>query len=143
MRVFGMFVHWGLDSLLGRSEWAMNRERIPLQEDVRLADDFRAENFRPRKWAQLARGAGMKTVVLTAKHHQDFCLWNSHICAFNAINSVAKRDLLTEYVEAVRDAGLKVGLYYSLGDWFNHDWTSGWNGSRVIGGADVFVTMPD
>ena len=125
---YGMFVHWGLYSLLGRGEWALNRERIPLDEYVRLADGFCAENFRPRQWAQLARDAGMKYVVLTTKHHEGFCLWNSKTCAFNAVNSAAKRDLLAEYVEAMREAGLKVGLYYSLGDWFNPDWARGWQG---------------
>lgn len=126
-----MFIHWGLYSLLGRGEWALNRERIPLGEYVHLAEDFGAENFRPRDWAALARDAGMKYMVLTAKHHEGFCLWDSPTCAFNAVNSAAKRDLLGEYVEAAREAGLKVGIYYSLGDWFNPDWALGWQGDAA------------
>lgn len=125
---YGMFVHWGLYSRLGRGEWALNRERIALDEYVKLADEFDAAAYRPREWARLAREAGMKYVVLTTKHHEGFCLWDSQTCAFNATNSAAKRDLLSEYVEAVRAGGLKVGLYYSLGDWFNPDWTRGWQG---------------
>ena len=128
---FGMFLHWGLYSLLGRGEWAMNRERIPLEEYTQLAAQFRAENYNPREWAQLARDAGQKYMVLTAKHHEGFCLWDSKTCAFNAVNSAAKRDLLGEYVEAAREAGLKVGLYYSLGDWFNPDAEKGWKGDEA------------
>lgn len=125
---YGMFVHWGLYSRLGRGEWALNRERIALDEYVKLSDEFSAAAYQPRQWAKLAREAGMKYVVLTTKHHEGFCLWDSQTCAFNATNSAAKRDLLSEYVEAVRAEGLKVGLYYSLGDWFNPDWTRGWQG---------------
>lgn len=127
---FGMFIHWGLYSLLGRGEWALNRERIPLDDYVKLADEFAAADYDPHAWAALARDAGMKYVVLTTKHHEGFCLWDSKICAFNATRSAARRDLLGEFVEAVRGAGLKVGLYYSLGDWFNPDWTRGWQGDE-------------
>lgn len=125
---FGMFVHWGLYSLLGRGEWAMNREQIPRREYQKLADSFRANGYDPNRWAQVAVDAGMKYMVLTTKHHEGFCLWDSQICAFNSVKSAARRDLLAEYVTAARQAGLKVGLYYSLGDWFNPDWKRGWQG---------------
>lgn len=125
---FGMFIHWGLYSLLGRGEWALNRERIPMDEYVRLAEEFDARDYDPSAWAALAAEAGMKYVVLTTKHHEGFCLWDSQACKFNATQSAAKRDLLGEFVEAVRAAGLRVGLYYSLGDWFHPDWTLGWKG---------------
>jgi alpha-L-fucosidase len=125
---FGMFIHWGLYSLLGRGEWVMNREMIPVGEYANLADAFSAKRFNPSKWAELALNAGMKYAVLTAKHHEGFCLWDSHICDFNATRSAARRDLVGEYVEAFRKAGLKVGLYYSLGDWRNPDWALGWKG---------------
>lgn len=127
---YGMFLHWGLYSLLGRGEWAFNRERWNMADYAPLAEQFRAENYRPREWAQLARDAGMKYMVLTTKHHEGFCLWDSKVCAFNATNSAAKRDLLAEYVEAAREMGLKVGLYYSLGDWFNEDCERGWKGDE-------------
>ena len=125
---FGMFIHWGLYALLGRGEWVMNREMIPLPEYEKLAGEFTAKHFDPRKWADTAAKAGMKYIVLTTKHHEGFCLWNSQICKFNATHSAARRDLVAEYVEAVRAAGLKVGLYYSLGDWHNPDWALGWKG---------------
>ena len=125
---YGMFLHWGLYSLLGRGEWAMNRERIPLKEYVRLAGQFTASEYRPSEWAAIARDAGMRYMVLTTKHHEGFCLWDSKTCRFNAVRSAARRDLVAEYVEAARSAGLKVGLYYSLGDWFHPDWARGWQG---------------
>lgn len=109
----------------------MNRERIPLEEYKRLAGQFTARNYRPAEWAALAREAGMRYMVLTTKHHEGFCLWDSQVCSFNAVNSAAGRDLLAEYVEAARGAGLKVGLYYSLGDWLNPDWALGWRGDRA------------
>ncbi len=134
---FGMFIHWGLYSLLGHGEWAMNRERIPLDEYTPLAERFNPVGYDPRAWAELAVQAGMKYMVLTTKHHEGFCLWDSKTCSFNAVRSAAKRDLVAEYVEAVRAAGLKVGLYYSLGDWYNPDWAAGWKGD--IAARDRFM----
>ncbi|NBC11248.1 MAG: alpha-L-fucosidase, partial [Planctomycetes bacterium] len=127
---FGMFIHWGLYALLGRGEWAMSREAIPWREYEPLAERFTASAFDPRAWAQLARRAGMKYMVLTTKHHEGFCLWDSKRCGFNAVNSGAGRDLLAEFVEAVRAEGLKVGFYYSLGDWRHPDWYAGWQGDE-------------
>jgi alpha-L-fucosidase len=125
---FGMFIHWGLYAIGGHGEWIMNREQIPLEHYRKLADQFNPTHYDPKAWAALAREAGMKYMVLTTKHHEGFCLWNSRTCRYNAVNSAAKRDLLAEYVQAVRDAGLKVGLYYSLGDWFHPDWVAGISG---------------
>ena len=125
---FGMFIHWGLYSVLGHGEWAFNRERWDMKEYSRLTRKFTARKYDPKAWAQLAVDAGMKYMVLTTKHHEGFCLWDSRTCRFNATRSAARRDLLAEYVEAVRSAGLKVGLYYSLGDWYNPDWAKGWQG---------------
>jgi alpha-L-fucosidase len=125
---FGMFIHWGLYALLGHGEWALNRERIPIDEYRKLAATFDPLDYDPAAWARLAANAGMKYVVLTTKHHEGFCLWDSKVCKFNSLNSAARRDLLAEYVTAVRNAGLKVGFYYSLGDWYNPDWAAGWKG---------------
>ena len=118
---FGMFVHWGLYSLLGRHEWVMNRERIPVAEYETLARRFRAEKYDPRAWARLAREAGQKYVVLTTKHHEGFCLFDSRLTDYKATNSPAGRDLVAEFAEAVRAEGLRVGFYYSLMDWHHPD----------------------
>jgi alpha-L-fucosidase len=119
---YGLFLHWGLYSLLGRGEWVRNRERIPDEEYRSLAEQFTVPEFDARAWARFAVESGMRYAVLTAKHHDGFCMWNSQTCAFNSVNSAARRDIVGEYAQAFREAGLKVGIYYSLGDWQNPDW---------------------
>jgi alpha-L-fucosidase len=114
---FGMFIHWGLYSLLGRGEWVRYQEGIPAAEYATLAQQFNPRHFRPAEWAALAKSAGMKYMVLTTKHHDGFCLFDSQYTDFNAAESAAGRDLVREYVEACRAAGLGVGLYYSVKDW--------------------------
>lgn len=116
---FGMFIHWGLYALLGRGEWVMFNEAIDKDEYRTLMEKFSAEKFDARKWALTAKEAGMKYMVLTARHHDGFSLWDSKGSAddFTSMRSAARRDFVKEYVEACRDAGLKVGLYYSPLDW--------------------------
>lgn len=118
---FGMFVHWGLYSVLGRHEWAMNRERIPVAEYEKLADQFRPHERPMREWAKLAVDSGMKYMVMTTKHHEGFCLWDTKQTDYNAAQRGPKRDLVAEYVETCREFGLKIGLYYSLMDWHHPD----------------------
>jgi alpha-L-fucosidase len=118
---FGMFVHWGLYSQLGRHEWVMNRERIPILEYEKLADTFKPRPRAAREWARLARDAGMKYMVMTTKHHEGFCLWDTAQHDYNAAKRGPKRDLVREYVEACREFGLRVGFYYSLMDWHHPD----------------------
>ncbi len=114
---FGMFIHWGLYSLLGRGEWVMFNERIRADEYAKLADRFAPDRYDPDAWAALAAEAGMKYMVLTTRHHDGFCLYDSEVSDFTSVKTAAGRDLVAEYVEACRKAGLKVGLYYSLMDW--------------------------
>jgi len=117
---FGMFVHWGLYALLGRHEWVMNRERIPVREYEKLARKFKPKPRPARDWAKLARKAGMKYMVMTTKHHEGFCLWDTDQTDYNAARWVG-RDLVGEYVDACREFGLKIGFYYSLMDWHHPD----------------------
>jgi len=112
-----MFLHCGLYTLLGRNEWAFNREWYTLDEYSRLADEFNPRNYNPREWARIAKQAGMKHMVLTSRHHDGFCLFDSQVSDYTAVKTAAKQDLFGEYVEACRDTGLKVGVYYSLVDW--------------------------
>lgn len=114
---FGMFIHWGLYSLLGRGEWVMFNERMDVSEYAKLVDRFEAKEFDAKVWAKAAKAAGMKYMVLTTRHHDGFCLFNSKASSFNSVNSASKRDFVAEYVEACRSEGLKVGLYYSPMDW--------------------------
>ena len=118
---FGMFIHWGLYAIPARGEWVRSQEEIPKEEYMKYFYEFNPIDYDPKKWAQAAKDAGMKYVVLTAKHHDGFCLFDSQYTDFKSTNTKCGRDLVAEYVEAVRGAGLKVGLYFSLIDWYHDD----------------------
>ena len=114
---FGIYVHFGLYSQLGRGEWTMYSERIPAQEYAELADRFLPEPGCAEEWAAAARSAGAKYIVLTTRHHEGYCLFDSQYSDFTSMKHGPCRDLVREYVDAARKAGLRVGLYYSLLDW--------------------------
>ena len=114
---FGMFIHWGVYSVLGRGEWVRNRDRIPMDEYRKVADRFKARAYNPREWARLAKQAGMTYMCLTTKHHDGFCLFDTKTTDFNSVNVGPKRDLVHEFVDACRAEGLKISLYFSLMDW--------------------------
>lgn len=115
---FGMFVHWGLYSLLGRGEWAMEREKIPAGEYARLKDRFTADEFEPREWARLARAAGMKYIVLTTRHHDGFSLYDTRgLNDFDAPHAPAGRDLVAEFVAGCRAEGIMPVFYHTTLDW--------------------------
>lgn len=114
---FGIFIHWGLYSLLGRGEWVMLVERIPREEYEKLAERFNPQNFDAESWVNLAKQAGARYMVLTTRHHDGFCLFNSRVSDFTSMKRGAKRDFVKEYVEAASLAGMKIGFYYSLLDW--------------------------
>ena len=118
---FGMFVHWGLYSLVGRHEWVQNNEQIPPDEYEALAMDFKPKRNCARQWAKLAKKAGMKYMVLTTKHHEGYCLWDTATTDYNAAKTGPGRDLVAEYVAACRAEGLKVGFYFSMMDWHHRD----------------------
>ena len=84
--------------------------------------EFDARDYNPKQWAKEAKAAGMKYVVLTAKHHDGFCLFDSKYTDYKVTNTPAGRDLIKEYVEALREEGLKVGLYFTLLDWHHPDY---------------------
>jgi len=118
---FGMFIHWGLYSVLGRHEWVSDVEGIPVAEYELLAKQFKPKPNAARAWAKLARRAGMKYMVLTTKHHEGFCLWNTATTDYCAAGQAGGRDLVAEYVKAARAEGLGVGFYFSLMDWHHPD----------------------
>ncbi len=118
---FGMFVHWGLYSAVGRHEWVMENEAFPVEEYERLAQRFVPRPNAARDWARLARRAGMKYMVMTTKHHEGFCLFDTQTTSYCAPKQAAGRDLVKEYVAAARAEGLRVGFYYSLMDWHHPD----------------------
>ena len=118
---FGMFLHWGLYAIPGRGEWYMSNARIPAEQYERYMQEFTAKAYDPRDWARRAKRAGMQYVVLTAKHHDGFCLFDSKLTDYKSTNAPCGRDLVREFVDAVRAEGLRVGLYYSLIDWHHPD----------------------
>jgi len=118
---FGMFIHWGLYSVLGRHEWVMEMEGIPVAEYEPLATQFKPKPNPARDWARLAKRAGMKYMVMTTKHHEGFCLFNTKTTDYCAPRQAAGRDLVKEFVDAARAEGLRVGFYYSLMDWRHPD----------------------
>jgi len=114
---FGLFIHWGIYALRARGEWAKSKERVPDEEYQRYFDHFDPDLYDPCVWAREARNAGVKYFVVTTKHHDGFCLWDSALTDYKAPNTPAGRDLLRPMVEAFRAEGLKVGFYHSLIDW--------------------------
>ena len=115
---FGMFIHWGIYSIPARGEWMQTFEKVPAEKYAEYADHFDPDRFEPEKWAKLAKAAGMKYVVLTAKHHDGFCMFDSAYTDFKA-----KRDYVREIFEAFRAEGLRTGVYYSLLDWHHDQFT--------------------
>jgi len=120
---FGMFIHWGLYALPARHEWVKNGERMTNEQYQKYFELFDPDLYNPKEWARMAKAAGMRYVVLTAKHHEGFCLWDSKYTDYKATNTPFGKDLIKEYVEAFRAEGLKVGFYYSLIDWHHPDYT--------------------
>jgi alpha-L-fucosidase len=114
---FGLFIHWGIYALPARHEWVKNRERIPDSVYDRYFRHFDPDLYDPRAWAKAAKAAGMKYFVVTTKHHDGFCLWDSALTDYKATKTPAGRDLIAPMVEAFRAEGLKVGFYHSLIDW--------------------------
>ena len=119
---FGMFIHWGLYSIPGRGEWVRSDEQMPEAAYLPFFETFAAKDFDPKAWAKTAKQAGMGYVVMTAKHHDGFCLFDSALTDFKSTNTPFGRDAVAEFVEAVRAEGLKVGLYFSLIDWHHPDY---------------------
>ncbi len=118
---FGMFIHWGLYSLVGQMEWALEVEGIPILQYEYLAKHFQPKPNAAREWARLARRAGQKYMVMTTKHHEGFCLFDSRLTDYCAPRQGPGRDLVREFVDAARAEGLRVGFYYSLMDWHHPD----------------------
>ena len=120
---FGMFIHFGLYSMPARHEWIKTFEKISEAKYDTYFRHFDPDLYDPKDWARRAKAAGMKYVVLTTKHHEGFCLFDSKYTDYKSTNTPCGRDLVAEYVAAFREAGLKIGFYYSLIDWHHPDFT--------------------
>ncbi|MFE7310457.1 alpha-L-fucosidase, partial [Streptomyces sp. NPDC057546] len=118
---FGMFIHWGPYAVPARGEWLRSHERVSFIDYQYAVDGFGAQDFDPHAWAELAVQAGQKYAVLTAKHHDGFCLFDTALTDYSSMHNGIGRDLVAEFLEAFRARGIKVGLYFSLLDWRHPD----------------------
>lgn len=129
---FGMFIHWGLYAIpagewpgatgTGHGEWIRDTAKIPLEDYDKLKDRFNPERFNPTEWMQAAKGAGMSYAILTTKHHDGFVLFDSKHTEFDVMVTPFKRDIMREFVDAARAAGVRPGFYYSIMDWHHPDY---------------------
>ena len=122
----GIFIHWGIYAVNGIGEsWSFYNGRISYEDYLKQLDGFTAKNFDPDYWANLIKESGAKYSVITSRHHDGFALWDTKYGNLNAVkNSAAKKDVLTPFVNGLRKNGVKVGIYYSLSDWSNQDYTN-------------------
>jgi len=121
---FGMFIHFGLYAALGRHEWVQNKEAIdPAAYEKRYLPRFNPDLYDAKAWVATAKRAGMKYMVLTTKHHEGFCMWDTATTDYKITKTDFCRDLVREYVDACHEAGMRVGFYFSLKDWNAKDFT--------------------
>lgn len=144
---FGLFIHWGLYSILGgewngqtnHAEWIRTTAQIPLEEYDKLVARFNPVKFDAEAWVQMAKDAGMKYIVLTSKHHDGFCLFDSKHTDFDVMSTPFQRDILKELADACRKAGLKICWYHSIVDWHHPDYVPRreWEKNRSTEGANL------
>ena len=119
---FGMFIHWGLYAIPARGEWVRTTEQMNPEQYYRYFEEFDPVDYDPAKWVRAAKQAGMQYVILTAKHHDGFCLFDSAYTDFKSTKTKLGRDIVRDFLDAARSEGLRVGLYYSLLDWQHPDY---------------------
>jgi alpha-L-fucosidase len=119
---FGMFIHFGAYAVAARGEWVKSNERLTTEQYQKYIDQFNPFDFDAREWAKTAKAAGMKYAVLTAKHHDGYCMFDSKLTDYKLSTRFNGRDLVREFLDAFRDEGLRVGLYYSIIDWHHPDY---------------------
>jgi alpha-L-fucosidase len=134
---FGLFVHWGVYSLLGKGEWVMDTDKIPIAEYAKLPPRFNPIRFDADEWARLAKAAGMRYVTITSKHHDGFCMFDSKLTDYDVVDATPYgKDPLKLLADACRKQGLKLFFYYSLLDWHHPDYYPRGRTGRSAGRAD-------
>ena len=119
---FGLFIHWGIFSILGDGEWVMNNENIPVKDYTRLVDFFNPLEFDAHEWVSMAKDAGMKYITLITRHHDGFSMWNTKYSDFNIMNTPYKKDVVKMIADECHKQHIKLFLYYSLLDWHREDY---------------------
>jgi len=113
----GLFIHWGAYAAVGHGEQSLFRDHLDQAAYAEAACRWNPTRFDPHRWAEVAADAGMRYAILTSRHHDGYCLWDSQYTDYTSARQAPGRDFVREYLEAFRAAGLRVGLYYSLADW--------------------------
>jgi alpha-L-fucosidase len=124
---FGLFIHWGVFSILGDAEWVMNNENIPVKDYTKLMDFFNPTQFDASAWVGMAKNAGMKYITLITRHHDGFSMWNTKYSDFNIMNTPYKKDVVKMIADECHKQGIQLFLYYSILDWRRDDY-SWWTG---------------
>jgi alpha-L-fucosidase len=119
---FGLFIHWGVFSIMGDGEWVMNNEKITVKNYTRLKDFFNPLDFNAAEWVSMAKNAGMKYITLITRHHDGFSMWNTKFSDFNIMNTPYKKDVVKMIADECHKQGIKLYLYYSLLDWRRDDY---------------------
>ncbi len=134
---FGLFVHWGVYSVLGDGEWVMNHKKIPIAAYEKLPAQFNPTEFDAKAWVTMAKAAGMKYITITSKHHDGFAMWNSKVTTWDIVDRTPyKKDPLKALAEECRRQGLKLFFYYSDLDWHHPDYFPRGDTGRDAGRPD-------
>ena len=135
---FGMFIHWGVYSVLGDGEWVMNNQNIPIESYEKLPGFFNPIEYDPEAWVQLAKAAGMKYITITSRHHDGFSMFDTKASDYNIVKQTPYgKDVLKPLAEACRKEGIKLFFYYSLLDWKRDDYVPhGRTGRGIPGRSD-------
>ena len=123
---FGLFAHWGVYAVIGHGEWVMHTEQIPVGDYEQLPPRFNPVQFNADEWAQLMVDAGQRYMVITSKHHDGFCMYDTALTDYKITNTPFRRDPIAELAEAFARHGLTLGFYYSLLDWRHPDYRGNW-----------------
>jgi alpha-L-fucosidase len=130
---FGLFIHWGIYSILGNGEWVMHQQKIPYDNYKRLANFFNPQEFNAKEWVQLAKAAGMKYITITSRHHDGFSMFKTEASPYNIVDATPyKKDPLKELADECQKEGIKLNFYYSLLDWGRKDYGFG---KPIVNGA--------
>ena len=124
---FGLFIHWGVFSILGDAEWVMQNENIKVKDYTRLMDFFNPTEFNAHDWVAMAKNAGMKYITLITRHHDGFSMWDTKYSDFNIMNTPYHKDVVKMIVDECHKQDMKIFLYYSILDWRRDDY-SYWTG---------------
>jgi alpha-L-fucosidase len=120
---FGLFVHWGVYSLVGKGEWVMDKDKLPISEYAKLPPQFNPSKFDADEWVKLAQAAGMKYITITSKHHDGFCMFDSNLTSYDIVDATPYgKDPLKALADACHKHGVKLFFYYSLLDWHHPDY---------------------